>query len=162
MSARAQHRQQQQRANQRGKHATNRENDKVRNRRVRIENGRCVGANAEEGCAGKIQHAGITKLYVQAERCHGVEQDRDDQQQNEMILVKEDGDGERRENSAAGERILVIHEGAARAVEQPQPCRGKHGGNAGRKQRNDECLIFRGEQRDQVDSRSRERSETRP
>ena len=79
-----------------------------------VENGRCVGADAEKGRAGEIQHAGIAELNVQAERRHGVEQHRGDQQQNKMVLVKEDGDRESRQDREAAKHILVILEGTAR------------------------------------------------
>ena len=44
------------------------------------------------------------------ERRHGVEQHGGDQQQNEMILVKERADREQRQDGKAAQRILVIGE----------------------------------------------------
>ncbi len=91
-----------------------------------------------------------------------VEQHRGDQQQNKMILVKEHGDRQSREDREAAKRILMILEGTAGVIEQPQPCRGDNGGDARYKQRNDERLIFRGEQRDQIAGRGRQRDQAGP
>ena len=89
MPTRAQHRQQQQRADQRGQQPADQQHDKMRHGRIGIEHRRGIGADAEERRARKIEHAGIAELNVQPECRHAVEQHGDDKQQREMILVKE-------------------------------------------------------------------------
>ena len=89
MAAGAQDRQQQQRSDQRGDQPADQQHEQMGNSGVRVEHRRGIGADAEERGAGKVQHAGITELDVQSERCDRVEEDGADQQQHEMIFMEE-------------------------------------------------------------------------
>ena len=84
-----------------------------------------------------------------------------DQQQDEMVLVEKCRHRERRDDRAAAERILVLGKGAGHAVEQAEPGGSKHGGDAGDEQRDDEGLLFRRQQRDQIGGGNRERDHAR-
>ena len=162
VAAGAQHRQQQQRADQRGNQAADHKHEQMRQRGLCVEDRGGIGADTEEGRAGKVQHAGIAELDVQSERGHAVEQDRDDQQKDEMILVEIGPDGEGGNDGESAERVLMIGEGTAHRIEQPQPGGGHGRGDPGGKQRDDERLPLDREQRDQIDGRDGKRDEAGP
>jgi hypothetical protein len=129
---------------------------------VAVQHRRCVCADAEKRRAGEIENAGIAELHIESERRHRVEQHRVDQQQHEMIFVKECCNGECGDDRASAERILMICKGCAHAVEDAKPCAGDHHGDAGGEQRDDEILPFDIEQRDQIGGRDYERDHARP
>ena len=79
-----------------------------------------------------------------------------------MVFVKECGNGERGDDRASAERILMIGKGRAHAVEYAKPCSRDYDGDAGGEQRDDQVLAFDVEQRDQIGGRNRERDHARP
>ncbi len=56
----------------------------------------------------------------------------------------------------------MIGEGAAHRSSSRNHARGNHHGDAGREQRDDERLLFRRQQRDQIGGRERQRDQARP
>ena len=79
-----------------------------------------------------------------------------------MIFVKKCRDGERGDDRAAAERVLVIGKGRAHAVEETEPGGRDHRGDAGDEQCDDQALSLDVEQRDQVGCRNRERDHAGP
>jgi hypothetical protein len=158
----AQHRQQQDRADQRRQQSAGQQHDEVGHCRICIQHGRGVGTDAEEGGAGEIQHSGVTELNVQPKRRHGVEQHGDHQQQDEMVFMKIRGEHECPDDGEATYGVLVVDEGPANAIEQTEPGGGAHSGDAERQQCDDDPLLLGAQQRDQIGSRKAERDQSRP
>ena len=130
MAARAQHRQQQQRADQRRQQPADQQHQQMRHGSVGIEHGRGIGADAEERRAGEIQHARIAELDVQPKRRHGVEQHRDDQQQDEMVLVEIRCRPRRRRRSPSRRaHPRDPRRSGSTGVEPAEPGRGEHRGD---------------------------------
>src|SRR5262245_55900210 len=162
VSARAQHRKQQKRAGQRGQQAADQQYDQMRYRCVRVEDGSGIRADAEKRSPREIEDAGVAELDIQAERRDRIEQDRDDQQQYEMVIVEIRGNDERSDDRAGAKRVLVFGEAGADAVEQAGPRRRHDNNNAGDQQCDDQRLLFDGQQRDQIDRGERQRDHPRP
>ena len=132
--ARAQDREEQKRASQGSQQAANQQNQQVRHRRARIEDGGGIRADAKERSPRKIEYAGVAELNVQAEGPNRIEQDRIDQQQYEMIVVEIRCNHERGDDRAAAQGILMVGEAGAHAVEQAEPGGGHDNSNASHEQ----------------------------
>ena len=79
-----------------------------------------------------------------------------------MVVVKNAGDGERGEHSIAAERVLVSGERAAHPLKQSEPGGAGNASDTGGKQRDDDGLPLRREERGQIDGRGRKRDESGP
>ena len=75
-----------------------------------------------------------------------------------MVLAEIGRQHERGDHGAAAERILVLGERPADRTSQP-PGRGKHSGDACGEQRDDDRLLFSGQQRDQISRAGRQREQ---
>jgi hypothetical protein len=152
----AQHREQQQRADQRGNDATGQQHQEMRNRGVGVEHRRGVGPDTEERRTGKVQHAGVAELDVQSKRRHGGKHHSDDQKEDEVVFMEIEAERERRDHRKSAERILVPGERARGPVEHTEPVSREHSSDAGREHREHKGLLLDRKQRDDITGAQRE------
>ena len=127
VAAGAQHRIDQDRADQRRHRAPGKKHEDVRHGRVRREHGRGVGADAEERGAAEVQDAGVAELDGEAEAGEDVQQHGRDHEKREVVAVEERRDREHpdapRRRSAADRagRARSAPGRASRAGRRPRP-----------------------------------------
>ena len=114
MAARAQDRQDENRADERRQQPTDEKHQRVRH--MGSEYRRGVAADAEESGAGEVHHPGVAELQRQAQAGHAVQRDRGEHQHDEVLVVEQrDGRGERRHaRRARGERMRFERRCSAR------------------------------------------------
>ena len=134
----------------------------MRQRSLRIEHGRSIGADAEERGASEIEDAGVAKLNIESERRHRIKHHGDHQQQHEMVFVEKCSGRERRDDRAAAERVLMIGKRGGHANKQAEPAATITEAMPVSEQCDDQGLLFRGQQRDQIDRGNRDRDHSGP
>src|SRR3974390_2654732 len=79
-----------------------------------------------------------------------------------MLVVEIAGDDNGRDERRKSHSVLVPYEGVRYRSEQPKPAGADHGDYADREQRDDEVLLLRSEQRNDIHSRKRDGGHARP
>ena len=79
-----------------------------------------------------------------------------------MVIVEKCRHGERGDDCAAAQRVLVIGKGGTHAFEETEPRGNDHRGNAGNEQGEDQSLLFCSKQCDQVNCCNCERDHAGP
>ena len=149
--ARAQHRQDQDRSDQRRHQPAEREREDRGQRRVFGDDGGGVAADAEEGRAGEVGDAGIAELDGQPERGHHQQERRRHHQDDEMLLVEPEGGDEHAGDRGDLEGPLVAADAGPHLVDEPEARAEQDRGGGDDQQRADRALAFGAEEDDAVE-----------
>ena len=150
MAVGAQHRQDQERAYARGHQAAGEHHQEMRQRSVVGDDRRRVAADAEEGRAGEIDHAGKAELHRQPERRHHHQHRGRHHQDGEMRLMQKDRCREHAEHGGEVERGLVGADAVAHPRDQ-SGLRRRYNRAASAKRQMIARWLLGGQEQDRVD-----------
>src|SRR5262249_49405748 len=113
----------------------------MRQCRLRVENGRSIGADTEERCASEIEDAGVAKLNIKPERRYRIKED-GNQQHQEMVVVEKCCQSESCDDPTSSQRVHMIGKGGTNTIKHPEPGGSHDDSDAGQEQRDDQDLLL--------------------